>query len=76
MCNGKNSAWPLAMCVFLIQEFVHVYICEYVFMFQSVCTLRVCACVCVHGEVCQGQIIAEHMWSEEARKKEELKGRD
>lgn len=58
VCNGKNSACPLAMCVFLIQEFLHVYICEYVFMFQSVCALH----VCVHGEACQGQSNSENMW--------------
>lgn len=33
-------------------------ICEYVFMFQSVCALR----VCVHGEACQGQSAGENMW--------------
>lgn len=48
VCNGKNSACPLAMCVFLIQKFLHVYICEYVFMFQSVCTLRVCTYMARH----------------------------
>lgn len=32
-------------------------------------------CVCVHGEACQGQIIAEHMWSEEESKRgKERKG--
>ncbi len=44
VCVGKNSPCLLAVCVcvFLIQDFVHVYICEYVFMFQSVCTLSLC----------------------------------
>lgn len=61
VCNGKNSACPLAMCVFLIQEFLHVYICEYVFMFQSVCALH----VCVHGKACQGQSTGEHVAGED-----------
>lgn len=34
-------------------------------------------CVCVHGEACQGQIIAEHMWSEEESKRgKERKGQE
>lgn len=80
VCNGKNSACPLAMCVFLIQEFLHVYICEYVFMFQSVCALR----VHVHGEACQGQITGENMWPggqepggwNERRRKSRSEGRE